>query len=369
MQPSKTTLAGAVLVLLAGGWMMWLLLMRRPDSPALPPAAPAPRQAAATPAPARKHTPALVFGSREFKKMLVQGSAAWLEARHRDAPGLLALWDISGDETYLREAADKFPDDPQICTAMLDHWLTTPDRMSVEEAQLQVDRLIAAAPDNPMSYYWEAYFLDQLSLSTWEPPNPGYAETLTATLQTALSKPGVPDRYLSQRRMVLKEAALAAGASPREAARLSMNGASLAAMESKFINRLAFSREKTSQSPADLELTDLSIQASQHLAQVPGLTVRFQQRLAQLESMSVSMLLERDPDAVIPETGQSVREYLDQRRLHPTEEETLLRQESAVTRFLGEMPDPVIAKYADLLALEGEFSAIRWAVGEMARKR
>ncbi|MES2467451.1 MAG: hypothetical protein V4675_09140 [Verrucomicrobiota bacterium] len=369
MQPSKNTLAGAVLVLLAGGWMIWLLMMRQPNSPALPLAPPAPRQAAALPALARKPAPPPVFGSAEFKKMLVQGSASWLEARHRDAPGLLALWDISGDETYLREAAARFPDDPQICTALLDHWLTNPARMSVEEAQLQVDRLIAAAPDNPMSYYWEAYFLDQLPSSTWEPPNPGYVETLTATLQTALSKPGVPDRYLFQRRMVLKEAALAAGASPREAARLSMNGASLASMESKFINRLAFTREKTSQSPADRALTELSIQASQHLAQVPGLTVRFQQRLAQLENMSVSMLLERDPDAVIPETGQSVREYLDQRRLHPPEEEALLRQESAVTRFLGEMPDPVIAKYADLLALEGEFSALRWAVGEMARKR
>ena len=369
MQLSKNTLAGAVMVLLAGGWMMWLL-MRQPDSPALPLAPPAPRQSAATPAQARKPAPPPVFGSAEFKKMLIQGSASWLEARHRDAPGLLALWDISGDETYLREAAAKFPDDPSICTAMLDHWVTSQGRMSVEEAQLQVDRLIAAAPDNPMSYYWEACFLDQLPRSTWKPPNPGYVETLTATLQTALSKSGVPDRYLTGRRMVLKEAALAAGASPREAARLSMNGASLASMEFIFTSRVAVSREMTAQSsPADLELTDLSIQAGQHLAGVPGLSVRFRQRLAQLDSEPWTMLLARDPDAVIPETGQSVREFLDQRRLHPTEEATLLRQESAVTRFLGEMPDPVISKYADLFAREGELSALRWAIGEMARER
>ena len=179
--------------------------MRQPDAPALPLAPPAPRQSAATPAPARKPAPPPVFGSAEFKKMLIQGSASWLEARHRDAPGLLALWDISGDETYLREAAAKFPDAPPVCTAMLDHWVTSQGRMSVEEAQLQVDRLIAAAPDNPMSYYWEACFLDQLPRSTWKPPNPGYVETLTATLQTALSKSGGPDRYLTGRRMVRKK--------------------------------------------------------------------------------------------------------------------------------------------------------------------
>ena len=358
-----------MLVLLAGGWMMRLLL-RQPDSPALPPAFPTPRQSAATPARAGKTTPPPVFGSPEFKKILIQGSASWLEARHRDAPGLLALWDISGDETHLREGAAKFPDDPSICTAMLDHWVTSPGRMSMEEAQLQMDRLIATAPDNPMSYYWEACFLDQLPRSTWAPPNPGYAEILTATLQTALSKPGVPDRYLTGRRMVLKEAALAAGASPREAARLSMNGPSLTSMEFIFTSRVALSREKTGQSsPADLELTDLSIQSGQHLAGVPGLAVGFQQRLAQLDREHWTMRLERAPDAMIPETGQNVREYLEQRRLHPPEEEALLGEESTVTRFPGEMPDLIISKYADLFAREGGFSALRWAAGEVARER
>ena len=95
MQPSKTTLAEAVLVLLAGGWMMWLL-MRQPDSPALSPAPPDPRQAAATLALARKPAPLPVFGSLEFKKMLIKVSASWLEARHRDAPGLQALRFRSG---------------------------------------------------------------------------------------------------------------------------------------------------------------------------------------------------------------------------------------------------------------------------------
>ena len=185
-------------------------------------------------------------------------------------------------------------------------------------------------------------------------PTPGTAaygaakagvESLTATLQTALSKPGGPARYLTGRRMVLKEAALAAGASPREAARLSMNGPSLAPMEFIFTSRVALSREKTGQSsPADLELTDLSIQSGQHLAGVPGLAVGFQQRLAQLDREHWTMRLERAPDAMRPETGQNVREYLEQRRLHPPEEEALLGEESAVTRLPGEMPDPIISK-------------------------
>jgi hypothetical protein len=81
------------------------------------------------------------------------------------------------------------------------------------------------------------------------------------------------------------------------------------------------------------------------------------------------MRLERAPDAMIPETGQNVREYLEQRRLHPPEEEALLGEESTVTRFPGETPNPIISKYADLFAREGGFSALRWAAGEVARER
>ncbi len=87
----------------------------RPPEPAETRPAPKPvvHQPAATVTPAPVTTGALpTFGTEAFNQLAKERGAAWLTSRNRDAVSLLAMWDLTGDETVLREAAEKFPGNP-----------------------------------------------------------------------------------------------------------------------------------------------------------------------------------------------------------------------------------------------------------------
>ena len=89
------------------------------------------------------------FGTEAFNQLAKERGAAWMASRNRDAVSLLAMWDMTGDEAMLREAAEKFPGNPQVGLAIL-ALVFDSGTGKTEEQRKWTDHLIAADPENPL---------------------------------------------------------------------------------------------------------------------------------------------------------------------------------------------------------------------------
>ena len=109
--PNKSILWIAIAV--AAGWLLWPRAGEdfKNESASLKPGTAAVERSSlpVTVKPSEKPLPE--WGAPEFNKMILERCAKWMESRGRDAASLVALWDLSGDERLLLEAAEKFPDD------------------------------------------------------------------------------------------------------------------------------------------------------------------------------------------------------------------------------------------------------------------
>ena len=84
------------------------------------------------------------FGTSEFNRRALERGRKWLDSRGRDAGSLVGMWDLTGDESLLMEAAERFPDDPRVCMSMIQRAAKDP-----KQAMPWIERLIAREPVNP----------------------------------------------------------------------------------------------------------------------------------------------------------------------------------------------------------------------------
>src|SRR5687767_11981079 len=97
----------AVLAATGAAVLCWFLLRTVPDSTPravtkVPASAPHVQGKPITAPPA---DPWPEYGTPEFKRPTLERGRKWLESRGRDAASLIAMWDITGDEALLMEAA------------------------------------------------------------------------------------------------------------------------------------------------------------------------------------------------------------------------------------------------------------------------
>ncbi len=300
------------------------------------------------------------FGTEAFKNHVAERGAAWLAARNRDAVSLLALWDLGGDEAALREAAEKFPGNPQVCLVMLDFAFR--DGGDPEEQQRWTENLMAADPDNPVGWYYQARIhVEQ-----------GDAAAVMADLETALGKPGRLDYHMRERMSGLKEGLLAGGASLAEAAQLSLiaplqNGTGGMMNSDKLMGFFKKQRAALAESGSQ--------EAQQNLAAL-GLRVTEQTRQSRAPSMMTEMiglsLKEKflnllDPQTEIANTGRSVAQ---EREILETEKQELQQHRDAFTQAIRKLmvaPAEIQMTYADLVMRDGEVAAARYLISELGK--
>ena len=147
-------------------------------------------------------------GDPALQRLLRERGDQWL-GHERSAEGLIALWDLTHDPALLAEAAEKFPDDPRVCMAMIQEAISSPlDPMP------WIERLLAAEPAIA-----ERHLLKAWALSI---PNPaGALAALRAFNDIILTgiTPGL-DNSRQVRMVALGDAAAACGLSIRESALL-----------------------------------------------------------------------------------------------------------------------------------------------------
>ncbi len=198
----------AVTAAAAAAVLCWYLLTREPDA--------TPRTAGKGMAPAALVTgkgaapslkePMPKFGTPEFKSALKERGKKWLESRGRDAVGLIAMWELTGDQRFLQEAHERFPDEPRVWVAMLQDGLTPS----------AIERMIAAEPDNPEWLY------QKIELVTTTPGSKYQGDPIISLLRQAAATKGRRDNHLLESMQRVRETSLALGVGPGDAVRLAL---------------------------------------------------------------------------------------------------------------------------------------------------
>jgi hypothetical protein len=75
---------------------------------------------------------------------------AYLLQNHRNVESLLAAFQVSYDQAYLREAATNAPTDPAVQCAVLAH------KVFPDEQRKWIDAFKASSPDNSLPFYFSA---------------------------------------------------------------------------------------------------------------------------------------------------------------------------------------------------------------------
>lgn len=154
MKPNTLRWMG-VSAAVAAAVVCWYLLSTEPDSASRTAGKGLARAThmSGNPSASKPAGPLPKFGTPEFKRTLFERGQKWLDSRGRDAAGLLAVWNLTGDKAFLDEAADKFPNDPRVCMEMI-------QRGGSRKGLLPwIERLIAAQPLNPEGLYQKARIL------------------------------------------------------------------------------------------------------------------------------------------------------------------------------------------------------------------
>lgn len=271
--------------------------------------------------------------------------AAYLEANQRNAASLLAAAAVTGDKQFLREAMEKFPNDPRVA---LTAWIGTE---KPEERVEWLTRLKTADPANSLPNYLLANELF----------NSGRADAALAELESAWAKTQFTD-YAQESIQDRLEAYTSAGLGEVEATALAWSQHPLPHLAK--LKELGRAIEELGASYAqanDPGSADAARQMVRHLSD--RLTTGQQFFISDLVGMAIEMhmLNHLDPSQVIAESGTTAA----QRLAEITRERERIKQRSRVAEHaLNVASDQDVLAYFDRIRLFGETAAIDWLAGK-----
>jgi hypothetical protein len=306
----------------------------------------APVHASGHPPASKSAGPMPRFGTPEFNSVLLDRGRKWLDSRGRDAAGLIAMWDLTGDRTFLDEAAEKFPNDPRVCTAMI---YQTAD--VVHKAIPWIDRLLAAEPNNPEGAFLKARTL----MATHD--RAGALETLRQA--AAMSVPR--ETYVLARIMAAGEAARAMGVSPGDSMRLAFGrplekstvsqtfeGATHAIMG-------GIDAAKNAGSYGDvMEIAGIGLVTAEKFSDARPLTILDEWSANRLKKYILACLPD---DAEIGESGRSARSLRAEVEERGKFLQQLIQRRGEVAALLEAADDDRMISYANSLLARGEADA------------
>jgi len=286
-------------------------------------------------------------------KLTAEQAEAYLRENHRDAASLLAAARASGDKKYLREAMEKFPNDPRV--AFDAYFLSGPyDRTqpASEERRKWLDNFKQSDPDNALPNY----------LAARDDFKAGKTDLALQELQAASGKTLFQD-YLLDSLQTTEEAYRAAGYSEADAK-------SIASWD-LLLPHLAESKQ-LAQNLVDLanQYRQSGDNASAQEALQMGFTLG--ERLNgpgefPMINTLVSIAIERnvlgamDPNSPFLDTGLTVQQQLDALAQRRASLKAIAVQTEAL---LPMMSDADQVNFYDRLRMFGEPAALQWAAGK-----
>jgi len=276
---------------------------------------------------------------------------AFLMANGRKASSLLAAYRTSGDPALLKEAMEKYPNDPQVAfEAVL-------ARDSSPEQQRQwLDTFEKSAPDNALANY----------LSAFNCFNSGQIDRGIQEL-TAASGKGFDD-YTLARAQDDEEAYLSAGYSAAEAERISDSWLMVSQLpQVKQLGVDLVDLAKAYNQSGDPVSAQAALQMAMDLGHRYADPATDPMLINQLVGMAIEKIAlgAMDPNSPYGNNGQTVRDQVNQ----------ITRDRAAITElvqqaqsFLPTMSDQDILNYENRRRAFGEIAALQWIVSKYGQK-
>jgi hypothetical protein len=319
-------------------------------TPRLPaPAMPTTVQPDASPAEVLQSTNLYARFKDKETKLSAEQVAAYLKANGRKAPSLLAAYRTSGDSSLLKEAMEKYPNDPQVAFEAV-----FSKDLPAEQRRQWLNAFVQNAPDNALANY----------LSARDYLKAGQTDRAIQELIAASGKRQFQD-YTQTRRQDDEEAYLAAGYSTAEAKMIASGQLMLPQLsELKQLGLQMVELSSAYRKAGD----DASAQAILQIA--AGLGQSYSAGDCAISHL-VGMVIERnalsamDPGSPYGSSGRTVQEQINQ----------ITQQKEAISLFFRQnqslferMSDQDWTSYLDREKTFGEEAAFRWMVSKFGEK-
>jgi len=287
----------------------------------------------------------------ETPKLTHEQIEAYLKANHRNAESLLAMFRATGDSALLREALEKYPDDPRVNFAAVFDKTATP-----AELRQRLDAFEQSAPDNALANYLSA-------LNYFKSGQTGQA---VQELNTASGKPNFQD-YSWDFVQNAAEAWRSAGYSEAETSMVATWQLQLPHLiELKILNQnivdLANSYAQSGDAGSAQAALQMDVNLGQQLDSTPT---------SPLINQLVGLAIERnalgamDPNSPYGTDGQTVQDQLDQLTQLKTTIHDLVNRSEALQETMS--PQDWIS-YNERTMMFGEMNALQWLMGKYGQK-
>jgi hypothetical protein len=291
----------------------------------------------------------------ERPELTVEQVEAYLHQNHRNAVSLLAAARVSGDKSYLREAMEKFPNDPHV--AFDAYFRSDPydsTQPASEERRKWLDSFKQSDPDNALPNY----------LAARDDFKAGKTDIALQELQAASNKSLFQD-YLLDSLQSTEEAYRAAGYSEAEAKTIASSNLLLphlsdAKQLAQNLVDLANQYRQSGDSASAQAILQMGI----------GLGGRFNgpgefPLINTLVGIAIerNLLAAMDPNSPFFDTGLTVQQQLDALNQRRVSLKPIAAQHDAL---LPQMSDADLVSFYDRLRLFGEPAAMNWAVNKYA---
>lgn len=292
----------------------------------------------------------------EMPELSAEEAEAYVTANKRSAESLLAAFRASKDKAYLREALEKFPDDPKVNFAGYFEVLHNQSEYTVEERRAALERFAKATPENSLVNYLAAsdYFKS------------GDADKALEQFRNAATKSALQD-YSMEFVQNAEEAYRSAGYSEVDAKAIATSSVLLphlaelkrAGMD---LLELAGRYQQSGDEAQAREARELALQLAGKLED--GAQQKF--LINQLVGIAIErrVLAALDPNSAYDSSGRTVQNRIEE--MNQTRKSFKVNV-APIEGLLPTMTPTDQVAYFDRMRIYGEVAAAKWAVNKYAK--
>jgi len=285
----------------------------------------------------------------EMPKLTSDQIESYLAANQRSAGTLLAAFQASGDQRWLQEAKEKYPNDPAVTFTALSR-SDTP-----EERRQWLDALKRVAPDNALADYLSAN--DYLKA--------GRTDAAVRELEAANSKPKLQD-YWVERVQNAEEAYRSAGYSQTEAKAVALGSLQLPQLaQFKQLAQSVIELAAAYRQAGDEASAQAALQTGLNLGQrlTTGQSIVIQDLVGMaVERLALSAI---DPATPYGTGGQTVKDHIDDL---VAQRKTIKALNQTAEALLPTLPEQDLVTYFDRLKVFGESPTLQWLVAKYGKQ-
>lgn len=280
----------------------------------------------------------------DFPKVSLDQLESFLAKNGRSVDALLGALRASGDDTLLKEAKEKFPNDPRV------QFAAAYKADSPEERQQWLEKLKQSVPGNALADYLLA--AEHFKL--------GQADQALQEVTDATAKPAI-ENYLVDFIQNAEEAYRAAGYSDAEAKAVASASALLPELANmKRVGQDLAELAKRYQQAGDETSAQTVLEMGMNLGRRLGESTTLIQELVGIavERLTLDAM---NPNATYGDTGQTVQQQID---ALATRRKAYKELASKAQPILMSMSDQDLAHYFERSKLYGEAAALRWVINK-----